>query len=47
MVLIWFLILHLPRGIEMNSVNEWTSVVESFAVSGLAFVVSGKLLKKG
>lgn len=40
MVFIWFLILHIPRGFEMNSANEWTSVVESFAVSGLAFVLS-------
>lgn len=42
MVFIWFVILHIPRGIEMNSGNEWTAVVESFAVSGLAFVVSKK-----
>lgn len=42
MVFIWFVILHLPRGIEMNSANEWTSVVESFAVSGLALVLSGR-----
>jgi uncharacterized membrane protein len=40
MVFIWFAILHIPRGLEMNSANEWTAVVESFAVSGLAFVLS-------
>nr|PZN52091.1 MAG: hypothetical protein DIU61_12100 [Bacteroidota bacterium] len=40
MVFIWFLILHIPRGFQMNDANEWTSVVESLAVSGLAFVLS-------
>jgi len=43
MVLIWFAVLHVPRGFEMNTVNEWTAVVESFAVSGIAFVVSRRL----
>lgn len=43
MVLIWFAILHVPRGFEINNANEWTSVVESFAVSGIAFVISRKV----
>lgn len=40
MVFIWFVILHTPRGFGMNNANEWTAVVESFAVSGLALVLS-------
>lgn len=46
MVFIWFVILHIPRAIEMNSANEWTAVVESFAVSGLAFLLSTRALHR-
>lgn len=42
MVFIWFVILHIPHGFTLNNANAWTSVVESFAVSGLAFLLSKK-----
>ena len=36
MVLTWFFVLHIPRGLSMNNQNEWTAVIEALAVSGIA-----------
>jgi uncharacterized membrane protein len=43
MVFLWFLMLHIPRALaaaEAQSRNEWTAVVESLAVSGIALVLT-------
>lgn len=45
MIFTWFIILHIPRAITAeveNASNEWTSVCESLAFSGIAFVLAGK-----
>jgi uncharacterized membrane protein YphA (DoxX/SURF4 family) len=45
MIFLWFLILHIPRGIAYPSTdhgNEWTSVFESLGFSGIAFILAGK-----
>jgi len=36
MVLTWFFVLHIPRGLAMNNQNEWTAAIEALAVSGIA-----------
>jgi len=44
MVFLWFVLLHVPRALAAppaNSRNEWTAVVEAFAVSGIAFMLAG------
>lgn len=53
MLFTWFLILHLPRAIadpHSGNGNEWTSVFEALAFSGIAFLIAGessdKVLKK-
>jgi uncharacterized membrane protein len=47
MIFLWFILLHIPRAmVAGNDGNEWIAVVESFAFSGIAFVlIQG--LKKG
>jgi uncharacterized membrane protein len=40
MVFIWFLILHIPRGIAEPSANELTAIGESLAVSAVLFALS-------
>lgn len=46
MLFIWFLILHLPRAFSMPALadngNEWSSVFQSLAFSGIAFVLALK-----
>jgi uncharacterized membrane protein len=39
MVLTWFFVLHIPRAIAMHNQNEWTAVIEAFAVSGIALAL--------
>ncbi|HEY1872538.1 MAG TPA: hypothetical protein VGG71_15855 [Chitinophagaceae bacterium] len=51
MIFIWFVILHIPRAVadpHSGNGNEWTSVFEALAFSGIAFLIaaqSKKLLK--
>ncbi len=43
MIFIWFLILHIPRAIadpHRGNGNEWTSVFEALAFSGIAFLIA-------
>jgi len=40
MVLIWVLILHLPRAFTNQNQNEWTAVFEALAVSGLLLIMA-------
>ncbi len=43
MILLWFIFLHIPRGIAdpySNRGNEMTSVIQSFGFSGIAFVIA-------
>ncbi|MDR3713716.1 MAG: hypothetical protein P4L51_12925 [Puia sp.] len=43
MIFCWFVLLHLPRGIASTAAdngNEWTSVFEALAFSGIAFVLA-------
>jgi uncharacterized membrane protein len=40
MVFLWFLILHIPRGIAEPNANELTAVCESLAVSAILFTLS-------
>ena len=45
MIFIWFLILHIPRAIadpHSGNGNEWTSVFEALAFSGIAFLLAGE-----
>jgi uncharacterized membrane protein YphA (DoxX/SURF4 family) len=49
MIFIWFLILHIPRAIAdpySGMGNEWTSVCEALAFSGIAFIL-GRTLPAG
>jgi len=39
MVLTWFFVLHIPRGITINNQNEWTAVIEALGVSGIALAL--------
>ena len=39
MVLTWFFVLHIPRGLTMNNQNEWTAVIEALGVSGIALAL--------
>ncbi|MEP6583665.1 MAG: hypothetical protein ABJA90_05350 [Ginsengibacter sp.] len=48
MILSWFIILHIPRAIvdpHSGNGNEWTSVFEALAFSGIAFIIAGKTKK--
>jgi hypothetical protein len=43
MLFIWFLILHIPRAIDMPEIangNELTSVFQALAFSGVALVIA-------
>lgn len=40
-ILIWFLLLHIPRAISIGG-DEWIGVGESLAVAGICFVLSSK-----
>ena len=45
MILAWFILLHIPRAIadpHSGNGNEWTSVFEALAFSGIAFLIAGK-----
>jgi uncharacterized membrane protein YphA (DoxX/SURF4 family) len=45
MVFLWLIMLHIPRALAAAEAagrrNEWTSVFEALAVSGIAFVLAG------
>lgn len=45
MLFLWVFMLHVPRAIadpNSGNGNEWTSVFEAFAFSGIAFLIAGK-----
>lgn len=45
MVFIWFIILHIPRAVtdpHSGHGNEWTSVFEALAYSGIAFILAAR-----
>jgi uncharacterized membrane protein YphA (DoxX/SURF4 family) len=49
MILLWFIMLHIPRAItdpHSGNGNEWTSVFEAFGFSGIAFLLAGRPYKK-
>jgi hypothetical protein len=49
MIFIWFLVLHIPRAVadpHSGSGNEWTSVFEALAFSGIAFILALTLPRK-
>jgi len=49
MLFLWFLILHVPRGISAmpeDKGNEMTSVFEALAFSGIAFVLAATYRRK-
>ena len=40
-ILIWVLVLHVPRAVaDLHSANEWTSVFQALAMSGIAFILA-------
>jgi uncharacterized membrane protein len=40
-IFIWVLVLHVPRAIaDLHSANEWTSVFQALAMSGIAFILA-------
>ncbi|MBI1768924.1 MAG: hypothetical protein HYR67_11175 [Bacteroidetes bacterium] len=43
MIFIWLLVLHLPRALEFNNVNEWAAVAEATTVSGILLVIAPRL----
>ena len=48
-IFVWLLVLHIPRAIADPTGahgNEWTSVFEALAFSGIAFILSRRLPKK-
>jgi uncharacterized membrane protein len=48
-IFIWLIVLHIPRGIAYPLTangNEWTSVFEALAFSGIGFLIAGKPDKK-
>jgi uncharacterized membrane protein len=43
MIFVWLIVLHIPRGLASHYAdggNEWTSVFEALAFSGIAFIVA-------
>jgi len=43
-IFIWVLVLHLPRAVAaQTSANEWTSVFQALAMSGIAFILAATL----
>ncbi len=50
MIFLWFLVLHIPRAIadpHSGRGNEWTSVFEALAFSGIAFILASRAEKRG
>jgi len=48
MIFLWVIMLHIPRAIadpHSGNGNEWTSVFEALAFSGIAFILAGKRAK--
>jgi uncharacterized membrane protein len=46
MIFLWLVLLHIPRAIAAAGPqrrNEWTAVFEAMAISGIAFVLSGRM----
>jgi uncharacterized membrane protein len=42
MILLWFILLHIPRTVRApQDFNEWMGVFESFSFSGILFVLAG------
>jgi uncharacterized membrane protein YphA (DoxX/SURF4 family) len=39
-IFIWVIVLHLPRAVAAESANEWTSVFQALAMSGIAFILA-------
>jgi len=40
-ILIWVVVLHVPRALaDLHSANEWTSVFQALAMSGVAFILA-------
>ena len=39
-IFIWVLVLHLPRAFALNDANEWTSVFQALAMSGIASILA-------
>jgi len=47
MILLWFILLHIPRTFEApRDYSEWMGVFESFSFSGIFFVLAAMLAKK-
>jgi uncharacterized membrane protein YphA (DoxX/SURF4 family) len=43
-IFIWVLVLHVPRAIaDLHGANEWTSVFQALAMSGIAFILAASL----
>ncbi len=50
MIFLWVVLLHIPRALAAaaaQSRNEWTSVFEALAISGIAFVLPEGLQMSG
>jgi uncharacterized membrane protein len=46
-IFIWVLVLHIPRAlVGLNSANEWTSVFQALAMSGIAFILAATPLER-
>lgn len=44
MLFLWLVMVHIPRGLDtsiLDRANEWTSVFEALAFSGIAFLIAG------
>jgi uncharacterized membrane protein len=49
MIFMWFIVLHIPRAIadpQSGKGNEWTSVFEALAFSGIAFILAAQPASK-
>jgi uncharacterized membrane protein len=44
-IFIWVLVLHIPRALAYRTANEWTSVFQALAMSGIAFILAATLRK--
>jgi hypothetical protein len=50
MLFLWVILLHIPRAIadpHSGNGNEWTSVFQALAFSGIAFILSGRTSQAG
>jgi uncharacterized membrane protein YphA (DoxX/SURF4 family) len=45
-IFVWVLVLHLPRAFTYDNANEWTSVFQALAMSGIAFILAATPLKR-